>query len=605
VDAASLQPPDNPRDAALHPSGTSSDRRRVDHWGLIVVAVFAVPLIVAVMSDAALTWDGAYLLFRTLDTGIPIIPHDRLIDAPIHWPVIWVNSLTDSMTVLRATFGVVHVVTPLVALSLSWWVVREDAPGLFIWPLLGIGWATLPGQINFISEGIKANQLIWPILLAVLIGLPARTIPMVAMVSLVVMFLHPTAVPVLGAVAAAAFVTGTLQRDSRDRLYPLAACLAIASLLRFGMITDRYQTGEMNVETMKRQWRNSATGLPGISLILAFAVAILLLGVALVKSIPAWILMLPIVLVAIAGGTLAIWATEPARWWDALEFRGPASIVSLTVAGFAFLDCVLAIALKSDRLRVLPDVRRRTGQAIAVMFAIVLSIQCLQYGRIIDDMNDTIAASEAHCISMSELPDMPESPLNLWTTPSLSLLFQGWKPTKVVLPDGGCKLASEDGTLSVTLLGRAYRSDRIDLVPLQWELGGHGACWWDEPSGWHGVERTDIGRRRWSPGIGVIRVLVAEPLTVSFRGLVTTFQTPNSIEVFLNGKQQQVIEFSSSDEVSAGVIKLQLQAGENVIEFVSSNTSARAAGDPRDLAFSFLNIKPELPGPRSSCEYRS
>jgi hypothetical protein len=41
----------------------------------------------------------------------------------------------------------------------------------------------------------------WPVLLAVLIGLPGRTIPMVAMLSLLIMYLHKAAVLVLGAVA--------------------------------------------------------------------------------------------------------------------------------------------------------------------------------------------------------------------------------------------------------------------------------------------------------------------------------------------------------------------------------------------------------------------
>lgn len=556
------------------------------------------------ISDAALTWDGAYYLFRTLDTGVPFIAHDRLIDAPIHRPVLWVNSLTDSLTILRATFGAVHVVTPLVALAFSWWVVRKEAPALIIWPLLGIGLATLPGQINFISEGIKAHQLMWPVLLAVLIGLPARTIPMVAMLSLVIMYLHPAAVPVLGAVAAVALLIGTLHPANRERLYPVAVCLAIASLLRYGMITGGYQTGEMNIETMKRQWLNSATGLPGVSLILAFAAAIALLGAALLRSIPRPLQVIPMALVALAGVALAFWAIDPTRWWDALEFRGPASIVSLAMAGFASLDAILATGTKRDRLHALPGLRRWTGQTIAVAFAVVLSIQSINYGRVIDEMNDTLAASEAQCLAVSDLPGMPESPLNHWSIASLSLLYQGWKPSKVVLPGGGCELALRDGRLPIASPGAAYRSDRIDLLPLQWELGGHRACWWDEPSGWHAVEVSEIGRRRWSPDTGVIRVLVGEPVTVSFRGTITTHQAPNSVDVIVNGERQQTIEFALAQDVSLDGLKLQLREGENVIAFVSANESTRAPGNPRDLAFSFLNVAPVLSASAGTCLYR-
>jgi hypothetical protein len=603
-DSASQHPNDRACEPAPNSLRTRTAQQRADSWFLIVITIFAIPLIIAAASDAALTWDGAYYLFRTLDTGKPFIAHDRLIDAPIHWPVLWVNALTDSLTILRATFGVVHVVTPLVALAFSWWVVRKEAPALIIWPLLGIGLATLPGQLNFISEGIKAHHLMWPVLLAVLIGLPARTIPMVAMLSLLIMYLHPAAVPILGAVAAVAFVMGTLHPGNRERLYPLAGCLAIASLLRYGMITGGYQTGEMNIETMKRQWLNSATGLPGISPILAFAAAIVLLGAALLKSTPRLLQVMPMALVALAGAALAFWAAEPARWWDALEFRGPASIVSLTMAGFASLDGILATGMKRDRLHALPDIRRWTGQTIAVTFALVLSIQSITYGRVIDDMNVALAASEAQCLAVSDLPGMPESPLNHWATPSLSLLYQGWKPSRIVLPDGGCELALKDGRLPIASTGAAYRSDRIDLLPLQWELGGHGACWWDEPSGWHAAEAGEIGRRRWSPDTGVIRVLVGEPVTVSFRGTITTHQAPNSVDVIVNGERQQTIEFTSAQEMSLDGLSLQLRKGENVIEFVSANESTRAPGDPRDLAFSFLNVEPVLPASAGSCLYR-
>ena len=152
-----------------------------DRWFLLVLLAFALPLPVLVLTDAALTWDGAYYLFHMLHTRTPFIAHDRLIDAPLHWPVVLAQHLTDDLPTLRAVFGSLHAVTPLAAIALSWWVVRGAAPALIIWPVLTIGIATLPGQINLISEGIKAQQLFWPVLLAILVRLPPRTIPLAAM----------------------------------------------------------------------------------------------------------------------------------------------------------------------------------------------------------------------------------------------------------------------------------------------------------------------------------------------------------------------------------------------------------------------------------------
>jgi hypothetical protein len=577
-------------------------RKALDRWFLIVLAVFAIPLVVAVFTDAALTWDGAYLLFRTLDTGIPIIPHDRLLDAPIHRPVLWVNAFTNSLPVLRATFGVVHVITPLIVLALSWWVVRKDAPALIIWPVLSIGLATLPGQINFISEGIKTNQLIWPILLAVLIGLPARAIPMLAVVSVAIMFLHPASVLMLAAVSAAALVVGSLQPGNRDRLYPVAICIFAAAVLRYGMIADKYETDSMSVEIMRRQWRNAAMGLPGISLALTFLVMVLIIAAGATKSFSRELRVLVIGLVALAGGVLMPWALEPARWWDALEFRGPANVVTLAAAGFAFLDAIWAIWTRGNCQRAVPEIRLQAARAIAVGFAIVLSTQCIMYGRTIEKMNDALAASPGRCLSLSQLPDMPESPLNLWSTPSLSLLYQGWRPSRIVLQDGGCEQAMADGTLAVSSPGSAYESDRIDLLPLQWQLGGHGACWWEERSGWLGIERTNADRRRWTSGTGTIRVWVGVAGELTFTGLLTTLRLPNTITVAVNGEVQQSIEFSADHEATADQLRLRLSPGENVITFDSVNGSARTRGDARDLAISLLNVRPVVAATGERCE---
>jgi hypothetical protein len=211
-------------------------------------------------------------------------------------------------------------------------------------------------------------------------------------------------------------------------------------------------------------------------------------------------------------------------------------------------------------------------------------------------MNDALAASPSPCLTVDQLPGMPESPLNLWSTPSLSLLYQGWRPAKIVLPEQSCERARAEGTLPLTSPASDYQSNRIDLLPLQWELGGHGACWWQERSGWHKVERTEGGRRRWSAGRGVLRVFVGDAGSLSFSGLITTLRTPNTIDVYVNGALRQTIAFSSATDESVGQLTLELEAGENIVEFLSGNEPAGAPGDSRDLAFSLLNVKPAFAG---------
>jgi hypothetical protein len=169
--------------------------------------------------------------------------------------------------------------------------------------------------------------------------------------------------------------------------------------------------------------------------------------------------------------------------------------------------------------------------------------------------------------------------------------------------DGACDVARANGTLEINGPGSSYDSTRIDLLPLQWELGGHGTCWWDEPEGWHIIEETEIGRRRWSPGTGTLRVFAGEPTTLSFTGEIVSFTPNNTVDITVNGERQQSITFSDVLEQPLASLTLNLEAGENIIRFTSRNESGRAPGDPRDFAFSLLNAEPVL-ATGEACSYR-
>lgn len=564
-----------------------------DRWMLLVLVLFGIGLTIAALCEAPFTWDGAWYFFAMIDTGVPFIAHDRLIDAPLHTPVVWLENVTDSMNALRKTFSLLHVLTPLVSLALSWWIIRRDAPGLIIWPILGMGLALLPGQINFISEAIKAHQLIWPVLLAVLIGLPPRTVPVASMTALIIMLLHPAAALILGATAAAAFVLGWLVSSYRERLLPFSICLFIMAVLRYLMIISEYDSSGMGPSTLKRQFLNSATGLPGIALTMTFLAAGLLLVLPWLEHRFRWGTNLPLASVAIAVAVLVVWALDPTLWWDALEFRGPAHFVSLAMAGLAFLDAISHRFPGRETSIDLASVRRRCGQAIAMGFAIVIGLQSYMFGQEIDGMRSAMAASDKRCIEISDLPNMPNSPLNLWSTPSHSLLYQGWTPDRIVLPDGGCDLAAETGILSVTRLHSPYYSTNVDLVPLQWSLSPQTGCWWDEPEGWHPVEDAPEGRRRWSPDIGTFRVFSPTETSAVIHGTLDSFPEPNVITIRVNGAEQHRIEMTDS-MVDLAQYPLELERGENLIELVSEQPSGNAQNDSRDLALAVLSAQPEL-----------
>jgi len=122
-------------------------------------------VVFAGLSGVPLSYDGSYVLFRLLEDHAPYTPHGRFIHLMLQWPVILASNYTSDLAILRPIFGLMYASIPLLALLTSWALVRNWRPGLFVWPSLAIGVAELPGQLVFISEGVMASQLGWPVLL--------------------------------------------------------------------------------------------------------------------------------------------------------------------------------------------------------------------------------------------------------------------------------------------------------------------------------------------------------------------------------------------------------------------------------------------------------
>lgn len=559
----------------------------------IVFVLVMIALVIAVICDAALTWDGAYYLLMTLDRQVPFIAHDRSIDAPIHWPVLRTNSLTDNLHVLRIVFRFVHIVTPLIAMALSWWVVRRTAPALMIWPILTIGLGTLPGQINFISEGIKAHHLFWPVLLAIFIGLPKRTIPMTAILSLVIIYLHPASVPLFLAGTATAIVIGYLRPDDRERLYPLAWCLGIAALIRFGMIGGAYESGELNLATQQRQWENSVTGWTLRALIATACTALATLMLPHLRFLPRAARYIPLIGVVATGLSLLMWARKPELWADALEFRGPANVISLTFMGFAFLDVLVRHFQPSEESsEAISTPRLRTMQGAAVVFALVISFQSMMWRGEINHMQSAMAASDDSCVPTTAIPHFPGTPLDIWATPSMSLLFQGWAPDQIMLPAEGCKEAQSNGTIPLLATGTDYRDEHIDLLPLRWDLSADGACWVDFHTSWHDTEVSGGSWRRWSSGDGELRILTGTGGTLELNGVVSSLADPNQVNIRVDGEVQHALAFTAEEEdLILDGITLDIDEGITTIVFESDAPAAKAPPDSRPLTISFVDLE--------------
>src|SRR5699024_2200837 len=139
-------------------------------WPAVLLATIAV--VVAAFSGAVLLFDGAWFLFQILDTQRIYIPQLRISFALMQWPAVWVAEATSDLSLARFVFSLTVMAMPPISIAICWWMVRKTAPWLIIWPAIGIFLVDLPGQMHWIATSIRTNQLFWPILIAVFIGLP-------------------------------------------------------------------------------------------------------------------------------------------------------------------------------------------------------------------------------------------------------------------------------------------------------------------------------------------------------------------------------------------------------------------------------------------------
>lgn len=161
-------------------------------FGLIAAA-----LLFASLSGASQSYDGSVLLYRTLEDRTAFVPNQNLIHAPLELLPLLLSSLTTNVNVIRRFLGIIYASIPLIVLALAWWVIREAAPGLFVWAALGILLAILPGQFSLTNEALLVFQLSWPIYLTILSGIRRVHAPMLIILSTLILIGHPSAILLL------------------------------------------------------------------------------------------------------------------------------------------------------------------------------------------------------------------------------------------------------------------------------------------------------------------------------------------------------------------------------------------------------------------------
>jgi hypothetical protein len=411
----------------------SPPARSVDRLALFSIACVLIAAVYASATGIALIWDGAYQLVYSLVDGSAFYHHTRYHSWLVWQPTLWLSSHTTSFNVLLWTYGAPYLLAPAIGLALSWWVVRNTAPQLFVWAVFGITGSTLPGQIFIINDSIFQQHLFWPVFLGLLVPL---TWPKRIVLALLAIFQlsHPIGAVLIGGASVAAALVGFENPGQRQQYFTraaIAALFAIVCLVKIFAWPDGYARQELEWQTVLarlaalRFW-HLCYGLVGL-----YAAAVFLWSnhtrpaiAALLLTTACWI----------------FWATDVPAWnVSAMNYRR-------WVVPFAAPFFALAVW---SRLRPGTGTMRQYPAAILpLLFVVVLAIQCTQWQRLTTQLTRAMAGAPGTVIAAESLPFIKDTPLEHWSVVTLSLALQGRTPQKIVLDAEALPLQHEGVPLS-------------------------------------------------------------------------------------------------------------------------------------------------------------
>ncbi len=444
-------------------------------------AVISSALVLAAVSGGALLWDGSYYLYRILDTHIPVERFPGSLDTLLALPVLLAAGLTNQVAVLQAIFGLTYALVPILSLALSWWIVRRQAPSLFIWPALGIGVGTLMLQLHLVAEPIISIQLFWPVLMAILTRPRRQVYPVALLLCLALLFVHPLSIILF---AIAGITTLVLAwRDPSDRLDRVLLAigfgvLAAIAAIKYSPIQSSLASEGITPAGLQSSFDSSMMGIPTFGFLGIYAVTAILFIVPLLNSkLPSWWKLLfyaiEFVGLVVIGGLFLMWAGD-VRWWSsALSFKAAAFAVSLPFFSIAILETLVHGSAWFSSPESDWGHRNKATLLIGIIFAVVLCAQSLSWLSLSNQVRATMAEASATCISASTIPKSARTPLGHWSATAYSLLLQGMTPAKVILTDDRCSQTDFSKGLPIAAWEvRDWQSGGFNMHLLSTQLAG-------------------------------------------------------------------------------------------------------------------------------------
>ncbi len=454
----------------------------------LAIALVAIGIIAAAWLEAGLAFDGSSYLARALEARAPHVPFQRYSSEVLQYPVLIVGWYTENLDVLRHVYAATLALVPLVAVGMSWLVVRHRSPGLMVWPVLGIGLVVLPGLLYQVSESVMVAELIWPLLLLVLIGSDLREMTGACVLAAFVLFLSASAALAFVVLAVIAGVKAACLRHGRGSAAAMAAVFMVLAAIRLVLLRADVvaRSHELSGSTLLRYFDAAERGWPFAAVLAAWCAGLavtwsrILAQRGLAKQAAAARLFAPTL--ALLGGLFLLrWALEPGVWplgvLDARDLVLPLELPLVALAAFDHLR-------RGQNEGQAAIGRTRAGVMImaSATVATVLTMTSASWSSAVSTLAQRVNRSSAACVTPAALARKEPLLQGWWLGTLVVVEAPSRRLSHAALPLSGCRLLA-----------------RRDLLQLGGPSGGRfvvHAVW--APGGWFKIvhlgslARTDL-----------------------------------------------------------------------------------------------------------------
>lgn len=403
----------------------------------------ALILVVLVVVHSPVQWDAATYLFATLDAGTPFTTLNRWITFPAATAALFTSQFTDRMDLIAVAFSLVYALMTFAPLAAAWYIVRDEARGLFVWVAFGFTLVLLPALFRLYSESILALEFIWPVFLATLVSLNKPRLIVVLVFSAALLISHPYAIPLFGIAALSAFFMGLREPtgEGRRRRWALAGLMLLFLILAvvkvFGLPTI-YEEDRMSLGTIIEGVRASRRPLVAMTFVLVAGVLVFV--TTRNPNTPRRVLFIRLAAVALVCALVVlVYHVSNPVFWRGTWYKFVMPFVATPFMLFAFLDRLLLPTGDAEASANRWRLQRGFIQASAAMAVVVLAVQSITWVRLNQQLTDLLATTPEPCLELTSLPWLQWTQIDFDSLPMYALMAQGKRPRAIVFRHEDCE----------------------------------------------------------------------------------------------------------------------------------------------------------------------